>query len=328
MNTNKPFADMTIDEQIASLDGCLNEILRQYDLGDFEAESINHEFNSTFKVTTSSGEKFALRINVNSNRTIGNLNAEIFWITSIESVKVPKPVLNRDGSAVTYGWHEATSKRLASVLYTWLEGEEPGDEPTEQQLFALGAAMAKLHIEAAGMVLPEECELKEYTDVFWGEKNLLTGPDSDLTADEQAQIAEVLAKISAVLLELRGEAGLQPIHADMHPWNVMWHEGELAVFDFDDSGLGLPIQDLMTSIYYLDTPEQDAALLAGYESVAPVPKHTPEQRKLLLIQRRLLLLNYLLETANPEHAAMVPEYQAETFRRLAAFAEKQPRARA
>jgi Ser/Thr protein kinase RdoA (MazF antagonist) len=316
VNDNKAFADMTIEEQIASLDDCLKEILSQYDLGEFEAESINHEFNSTFKVTTAVGEKFALRINVNSNRTIGNLNAEIFWITSIQSVKVPKPVLNREGSAVTYGWHEATSSRLASVLYTWLDGEEPGDDPTEEQLFALGVAMAKLHIEAAGMVLPAGCELKDYTDVFWGEKNLLTGPTSSLTLDEQAKVAEVLEKVSAALVELRGDAQLQPIHADMHPWNVMWHEGELAVFDFDDSGLGLPIQDLMTSIYYLDTPEQDAALLAGYASVAPVPEHTPEQRQLLLLQRRLLLLNYLLETSNPEHAEMVPEYQAETFRRL------------
>jgi Ser/Thr protein kinase RdoA (MazF antagonist) len=202
------------------------------------------------------------------------------------------------------------------VLYTWLEGEEPGDEPTEEQLFSLGAAMAKLHLEAAGMVLPSGCELKNYTDVFWGEKNLLTGPESRLTAEEQHKVAEVLAKVSTALVELRGDAQLQPIHADIHPWNVMWHEGELAVFDFDDSGLGLPIQDLMTSIYYLDTPEQDASLVAGYASVAPVPDHTPEQRQLLLLQRRLLLLNYLLETSNPEHAGMVPEYQAETFRRL------------
>ncbi|MEY4043264.1 MAG: hypothetical protein RL529_831, partial [Actinomycetota bacterium] len=110
-----------------------------------------------------------------------------------------------------------------------------------------------------------------------------------------------------------------PIHADLHPWNVMWHEGELAIFDFDDSGLGLPIQDLMTAIYYLDNPEQDAALLAGYASIAPVPEHTPEQRAVLMLQRRLLLLNYLYETSNPEHLEMIPEYQAETFRRLSAL---------
>lgn len=317
MNENKAFADMTIEEQVTSLDDCLNEILSQYDLAEYETESINHEFNSTFRITSSAGEKFALRINVNSSRTPENLNAEIFWIQAIKSVTVPKPVLNRAGKAVTHGWHESTDRNLAAVLYTWLEGEEPGDEPTDEQLFAIGAAMAKLHIESAGIVLPEGCALTDYTDVFWGEKNNLTGPDSKLTPDERAKVTEVLAKVSIALVELRGATQLQPIHADMHPWNVMWHEGELAVFDFDDSGMGLPIQDLMTALYYLDTPEQDAAMLAGYASVAPVPEHTPEQRQLLLLQRRLLLLNYLYETTNPEHAEMVPEYHAETFRRLA-----------
>ena len=177
--------------------------------------------------------------------------------------------------------------------------------------------MAKLHLESTDLVLPHGCELTDYTDVFWGAPNLLTGPVSKLTADEQAKVADVLARVSSALVELRGDSRLQPIHADLHPWNVMWHQGKLAVFDFDDSGLGFPIQDLMTSLYYLDTPEQDAALLAGYASVAPVPEHTPEQRQLLMLQRRLLLLNYLYETSNPEHAEMVPEYQAETFRRLA-----------
>jgi Ser/Thr protein kinase RdoA (MazF antagonist) len=152
--------------------------------------------------------------------------------------------------------------------------------------------------------------------VFWGAKNRLTGPESRLTEPEKQKVSEVFDQIANLLAALRGAVGLQPIHADLHPWNVMWHEGELAVFDFDDSGMGLPIQDLMTSLYYLDTPEQDAALLAGYASVAPVPEHTPEQRRIFMLQRRLLLLNYLFETSNPEHAAMVPEYHAETFRRL------------
>lgn len=81
MNTNKPFADMTVDEQIASLHACLAEILGQYELGEYETESINHEFNSSFKVTLASGEKFALRINLNSSRSIENLNAEIAWVS-------------------------------------------------------------------------------------------------------------------------------------------------------------------------------------------------------------------------------------------------------
>ncbi|MEY4043720.1 MAG: hypothetical protein RL529_1287, partial [Actinomycetota bacterium] len=60
------FAQMAVDQQIDSLGDCLDEILAQYDLGDFEVDSINHEYNSTFKVTSSLGQTYALRINVNS----------------------------------------------------------------------------------------------------------------------------------------------------------------------------------------------------------------------------------------------------------------------
>jgi Ser/Thr protein kinase RdoA (MazF antagonist) len=323
VNALNSFASLTVEDQISSLDECLATILSQYDLGDYETESINHEYNSTFKVTAASGEKFALRINVNSSRTFENLSAEIFWITAIESVTVPKPVLNLQGGAVSHGWHAATDRKLPAVLYTWLDGEEPGDKPTEAQLFALGASMAKLHLESVPFELPADSELPDYTDVFWGAQDNLCGPNSKLSESEQAEIAGVLDRIEKVIAELRGSSALQPIHADLHPWNVMWHEGELAIFDFDDSGLGLPIQDLMTAIYYLDTPEQDAALLAGYASIAPIPKHTPEQRAVLMLQRRLLLLNYLYETSNPEHLEMIPEYQAETMRRLRARGQQQ-----
>jgi Ser/Thr protein kinase RdoA (MazF antagonist) len=113
----------------------------------------------------------------------------------------------------------------------------------------------------------------------------------------------------------------QIIHADLHGWNLMWDEELLSIFDFDDCGIGLPIQDLATALYYLDTPEQNAALLEGYESVAPLPKHTKRDMEMLLLQRRIILLNYLYETLNAEHASMLPEYLEETIRRVKVFLE-------
>ena len=42
-----------------------------------------------------------------------------------------------------------------------------------------------------------------------------------------------------------------PLHADLHGGNLKWHEGRLAVFDFDDSGIGVPLLDLAISTFYL-----------------------------------------------------------------------------
>ena len=98
----------------------------------------------------------------------------------------------------------------------------------------------------------------------------------------------------------------------------MWHKGEVSVFDFDDSGFGLPLQDLATALYYLDTDEQNEAMLAGYVSVRTVPEYSEHEFKALMLHRRISLLNYLYETENPEHREMIPDYQTETLRRIRA----------
>ena len=71
------FADLSVEQQIETMLPLARQIVEGYGLGECELESINHEYNSTFKVTTASGEYFALRINVNSQRTLANLKAEM-----------------------------------------------------------------------------------------------------------------------------------------------------------------------------------------------------------------------------------------------------------
>jgi len=102
----------------------------------------------------------------------------------------------------------------------------------------------------------------------------------------------------------------------MHGWNLMWHEGKLAVFDFDDAMIGTPLIDLATAIYYLDTEVQNQSFLDGYSSITPLMSYSPRDLEVLLVQRRVVLLNYLFETSNPEHQAIIPDYQAETMRRV------------
>ena len=75
------------------------------------------------------------------------------------------------------------------------------------------------------------------------------------------------------------------------------------------------------ALYYLDTPEQDAALLDGYKSVRPLPVYSENAMKALLLQRRLLLLNYLFETKNAEHKEMLPAYLEKSMERVSAFSE-------
>jgi hypothetical protein len=47
--------------------------------------------------------------------------------------------------------------------------------------------------------------------------------------------------------------------------------------------------------------------------------------EVFLIQRRVILLNYLYETTNEEHRAMIPEYLEESLRRIRKFLQLQLR---
>jgi Ser/Thr protein kinase RdoA (MazF antagonist) len=316
------FFDLSQDAQINELEHFAHDILKHYPIEVALAVSINYEYNATLKVEATNGQLFALRININSPRTPENLKAEIAWVRSLAQdarVLVPEPVANNDGSFYTSILHEASQRTLHCVLYSWLSGAELGDEPTEEQLHALGAAMATMHLASKHFTCPAGSRLPSFIDPLWETEDFLLSEKSVLDSPTREVISQAMDVIRSETQRLFSENEPQIIHADLHGWNVMWNNGDLAVFDFDDCGFGLPLQDLATAIYYLDTPEQDAALKQGYASVAPLPKYTQREMDMLLLQRRIVLLNYLYETSNLEHRSIIPEYQEETLRRIEVF---------
>lgn len=316
------FAEMTTEQQIESLVEPAKAALSQYGIQDAVLENINHEYNSTFAVTSNEGAKFALRVNINSGRTESNIAAEVFFINSLAQTgqfSLALPIANLEASFVSKVWHDQSGRELFCVLFTWLDGEDLGDEPTPGQVFQVGSLMAQLHEATQGLKLPAGANLPTFDDFMWHVEDFLLGPKSQLSEGERTKMRSGKIAIEAVVTELFAASSSQLIHADLHGWNLKWHNEALSVFDFDDSGFGLPVQDLATTIYYLDTEEQDVALRAGYAAVRPLPQFTEKQMQALLLQRRIHLLNYLYETQNPEHRDMLPKYQEETMRRIDVF---------
>ncbi len=287
-----------------------------------EVSLINNEYNATFKVTAADSTNYALRININSPRSAENIRAEVAWVKFLENVDgilTPRPIANRSGKFVTTVTHAHSGRELNCILYSWLDGEEVGDEPTLEQLHALGQAMARMHASSKDFVLPSDAALPSFQDPFWETEDFLLSDKSKLDSGEKDLISAAFKKIISRTDALYSRENPQIIHADLHGWNMKWHNNQLSIFDFDDSGIGLPIQDIATALYYLDTPEQDEAMFNGYTSVRQLPPHTKADLEMLLIHRRLMLLNYLYETNNQEHQEMIPTYLEETLRRLRVF---------
>lgn len=316
------FGELSHQEQIEHITQMAREALTAYPFQVGSLEVINFEFNATFKVVTTFQESFALRVNVNSERTLANLQAEIALVSLLNQAKVvnlPRPIPTKSGEFAQTIFSPLMKKELGIVLYSWLDGEVLGDEPSEESLQKLGEAMAQMHQAAQSFVLPSGCELPLLRDFMWGTTDVLFTADSVIGDDEKKVLAEVRRAIEEVIANLYEKESAIAIHADLHGWNVMSHDNDLLIFDFDDSGIGLRIQDLATTLYYLDTPEQDAALLAGYQSILPLPDYNEHQMAGLLLQRRIILMNYLFDTTNIEHREMAPNYLVETVRRSKEF---------
>ena len=316
------FFELAQNEQIASLSQTAREALKLYGLNTAQVECINYEFNATFKVTTDSGHTYALRININSTRSTENTQAEVEWVQSLSrnvNVNVPAPIANLSDSFVTSISHVEIGRSLNCVLYTWLEGEEIGDEPSLDQLHRIGQTLAHLHIQGAQFQLSSKAELPTFNDLLWGTEDYLFSEKSELSASDRKLLQESADEIMKFTHVLYEQTTPQIIHADLHGWNMMGHDDLIYIIDFDDCGFGLPAQDMAITLYYLDTPEQEAALFAGYESVKLLPEFSPTAMKALLLQRRLMLLNYLFETNNLEHKQMLPKYLEQSRERVLAF---------
>lgn len=318
------FFEQSAEIVIKELESFSLEILSRYPISVKSVTFINYEYNATLKVETDDGQFFALRINTNSPRTTENLKAEIAWVRHLAAdrrVAVPHPIRNLQGEFHTSIIHEISGRMFHCVLYSWIKGEELEDNPTDEQLFALGAAMATMHNIARDFTLPAGASLPIFDDALWWTEDFLLSERSVLDADAKRLISQALSAIKVGVDELFVDSTPILIHADMHGGNVLWNEGNLSVIDFDDSGFGLPLQDLATALYYLDTPEQDAAFRRGYESIAPIPECSEKVIKMLFLQRRIILLNYLYETSNLEHRSMISEYQEESLRRIGTYLE-------
>ncbi|PTA67877.1 phosphotransferase enzyme family protein [Deinococcus arcticus] len=316
------FAQLSRSTQVARLRASAQAALRAYPLSVRRLTLLNHGFNTTFRVDAESGERYALRLNVNSRRAPAQLAAEVAWLSALArdtDLTLPVPQPRRDGTLLGEVWNEALGAHLPATLYSWLPGRDLGERATPAQLREVGRAAAILHAHAQTFDLPAGAALLSLRDPLMGMgDNLRPGPL--LTEEGLAVVQTVRAQVDAVLGRLYAAQAPRPLHADLHLWNVKWHRGRLSVFDFDDSGLGLPVQDLTISAYYLrPRAELEAALLEGYAAAAPVPGVNAADYETLVAGRAVVLLNDLLVNTNAELQAILPRYVPNSVTKLRAY---------
>jgi Ser/Thr protein kinase RdoA (MazF antagonist) len=317
------FVALSKRAQVSRMRAVAVEALRSFPVSVDRLTLLEHGFNTTFRVDTTDGTKLAMRVNVNSRRSPANIAAELQWIDALArdtNLRVAAPLRTVRGDLVASIYSPDLGRDLSVAVFSWLNGRDLGEAPTLEKSRAVGHVMATLHDHAATWRPSNGAELSLLNDTFWGHPDRLTNENLGLAGDDFAVIRAMVDRSSSTMKRLFEAGSPQPIHTDLHEWNMKWYRGELSVFDFDDSGIGLPIQDLAVAAYYR-RPEHEHvdALFEGYVSVRPIPEYTSEDFETLVAHRNLLLLNDLLVTTNAEHRAIIPNFIRNTVVKLRNF---------
>lgn len=321
---NGRFEDLSTQAQVHRMRRVAASALEQYPIDVVRFRLLLHGFNTSFRVDTRTGERFALRINLNVESPADKLDVEMAWMAALDDetdVVLPRPVATTDGRLHTTARSDDLDRELPVVLMTWLPGRDLGSADPETTR-ALGALTATLHDHAEGWAPPHRDALPDLGDVLVGMRNRYL--DTPFLTDEQrAVITAAHERAQAANDRAIASAGAIVLHADLHPDNLKWFRRRLAVFDFDDIGLGAPVQDLAIASYYLSSDDEGTRddLQAGYETVRPLPVVDDGDFEAMRAGRNVLLLNDVLDVATADVIAIRERYAANSVLKLRAFLE-------
>jgi Ser/Thr protein kinase RdoA (MazF antagonist) len=266
-------------------------------------EVVAHAYNTTFRADTVEGTTYALRVGTNSHSTPRHVVAQQAWQQAIAAetdVLVAAPLAASDGMWCVETRSEAFGRPVLVTAATWLAGPDVVEMDAELAR-RLGRTMAVLHDQSSGWAPPPDGEMPRLDAPLFGDEDLLT-PVSLLTGADRRVLDEAMARSSAAFAAAYDGAPVRPLHADLHGGNLKWDGDRLAVFDFDDCGLGLPALDLAIAVFYLrgGDPALEASLREGYAEVGRLPDVDPAHFEAMLAARQLLLANSLLASTTAE----------------------------
>jgi Ser/Thr protein kinase RdoA (MazF antagonist) len=325
-HTGISFNSASAPAQVRRLRAVALRAVEAYGLRSPRLRLINHGFNATFRVDADS-KRFALRLNVNSHRSLPNIAAEVAWVEALAretSLMVPAPQARVDGAFTALVDAPEVGRALPATMFSWLPGSDLARRDDPRALYALGRATAELHRHGAQWSVPTGAVLPFADDVLMHQPpSFLDEAHPALSDERRAVFRAAHGHASRALSTVFGASRPHPLHFDLHTWNVKWVRGRLSVFDFDDCVFGVPIQDLATTVQDLRTratgERLESALREGYESVSPWPPCSETLFDALLVGRELLLVNDLIRIENAKYQAFLAADLAEAEQVLRTF---------
>lgn len=328
----KPFNQLTAAGRTRRLRQMALQALTHYALPVARLTPVTMNFNSIFRIVTTDGRRFALRINYPGERNELDIASEMAWLDAIRhdtELSVPEPLMTRNGRFVVTVQTPGVPEPRHCVIFSWLNGRNIGRQRSPRIMRQLGNVMAQLHNHAEQFTPPARFTQKRYDEAFYfGTPAPIFSdePDPLFTPERRHLLRQATERVTAYLEQLYTRPGQLFLHADMHGYNAKIHRGTLQLFDFDDSMWCYPVQDVGISFYYLSTADDFTAVRRafrqGYEAERPWPEQFPGEIDLCRAHRTLDLLSFLIkERETPEFKGVLDRYVPRAVNSLQSWLE-------
>jgi Ser/Thr protein kinase RdoA (MazF antagonist) len=303
---------------------------------------VKYRENYVFRVDEQAGS-YALRLHRNSYRSDAEIVEELELVTALGAAGVAVPRLRRTAGDELFSRIADEHGDVHQVdMLEWVPDAVPlggageafsGEAAVDPRSFhALGALIADLHTKATTVRRQSPSARPAWDAGGLVGATAVWGDPRRAFLDGAAGYEIVSQAMSLLDAELRAH-GESPgrygaIHADFTPENVLVHNGQMTVIDFDDSGDGYYLFDLATAaFFYLPHPRAEdvaSALLAGYQTVRPLTREDLALWRPMLLARGLTYLawaanrpgdetsNFILERVRPLVVQLATDFVAST----------------
>lgn len=282
-------------------------------------ELVSLSENVTYRVEDRrSRHDYVLRLHRPGYNSIGALESERIWTGALREagISAPEPLLTRGGRHFVLIDIPAAGEQRCAGMTKWAEGIPLSDYLRSNccggeriSIFRrIGELAAAMHNHATGWPEPPGFTRRRLDlDGLLGDAPAWGRfwEHASLTRAERERLQRAREAIRPILGAYGQQAdNFSLIHADLHPDNIIYNDGEMALIDFDDSAYGWHLYDLASALvedrFARDFDALRAALLRGYCAYRRLAPRDIELLPVFMLVRGMAIIGWFHE--RPEHA--------------------------